>query len=205
MSGAGIMLISADVPQGSLCTSDAVSALLERLEFALGEGPCLDACSQDRAVLEPDLLHPGTTRWLAFGPPAIEAGVRAIFAIPLRVGAIRLGALNLYNKQPGALTDDQHADALVMADVAARAVLALQADASPGRLSAELKAGSDFHHLVHQASGMVSVQLAVGLGQAIVRLKAYAFANDRALNAVAADVVARRLRFCPDTYDAHRS
>jgi hypothetical protein len=83
----------------------------------------------------------------------------------------------------------------VLAGVAARAVLALQADAPPGMLGAELEAGSDFRFVVHQASGMVSAQLDVTIGEALVRIRAFAFAHDRALNMVAEDVVARRLRF----------
>ena len=97
----------------------------------------------------------------------MEAGVRAVFGFPLAVGAVRLGALNLYSDRPGPLTDDQHADALVMADVAAEAVLAMQAGRPPGMLAAELEQGSDFQYVVHQASGMVSAQLDVSVGQAL--------------------------------------
>jgi hypothetical protein len=195
VSGAGIMLMSGDVPRGSLCTSDKVSDLIEQLQYGLGEGPCVDAYSQDRPVLEPDLAHPRTPRWLAFAGPAVEAGVRSLFGFPLQVGAVRLGALNLYCDRPGSLSDEQHADALVMADVAAQVILVLQAGAPPGKLAAELEAGADFQYVVHQASGMVAVQLGVSVGQALIRLRAYAFGNDRPVAAVAEDVVARTLRF----------
>ena len=53
------MLMSADVPQGSLCTTNEMSDLIEQLQYALGEGPCVDAYRQDWPVLEPDLAHPG--------------------------------------------------------------------------------------------------------------------------------------------------
>jgi hypothetical protein len=195
MSGAGIMLMSGDVPRGSVCTTNKVSALIEQLQYALGEGPCVDAYNQDRPVLEPDLADPGTPRWVAFAGPAIEAGVRAVFGFPLQVGAVRLGALNLYRDRPGALTVEQHADALVMADVAAQAVLVLQANAPPGKLAAELEAGANFQYVVHQASGMVAAQLEISVGQGLIRLRAYAFGNDRPLAEVAQDVVARVLRF----------
>ncbi len=195
VSGAGIMLMSRDAPRGSVCTTNEVSALIERLQYALGEGPCVDAYRQDRPVLEPDLAHPRAPRWPAFTGPALEAGVGAIFGFPLQVGAIRLGALDLYCDRPGPLTDDQHADALVMADVAAQVVLVLQANAPPGRLAAALGASSDFHYVVHQASGMVAAQLDVSVGKALIRLRAYAFGNDRPLAQVAEDVVARTLRF----------
>jgi len=195
MTGAGIMLVSDDVPRGSACTTDDVSAMVEKLQFWLGEGPCVDAYQHDRPVLEPDLASPGTPRWLAFTGPAVEAGVRAIFGFPLQVGAVRIGALNLYRDRPGPMTDDQHADALVMADVAAQALLVMQGNAAPGALAAELEAGGDFQYVVHQASGMVAAQLDVSVGQALIRLRAHAFGNDRTLTEVAEDVVARRLRF----------
>lgn len=195
MSGAGIMLMSGDLPRGSLCTTNKVSALIEQLQFALGEGPCVDAYQQDRPVLEPDLARPSTPRWPAFSPPAVEAGALAIFGFPLQVGSVRLGALNLYSDGPRVLSDEQHADALVMSDVAAQAVLVLQASAPPGKLAAELEVGADFQYVVHQASGMVAAQLEVSVAQALIRMRAYAFGNDRPLARVADDVVARRIRF----------
>jgi GAF domain/ANTAR domain len=195
MSGAGIMLMSGDLSRGSICTTNSVSALVDRLQYDLGEGPCVDAYKQDRPVLEPDLAHPRALRWLAFTPPAVGAGVLAVFSFPLQVGAVRLGALNLYRDRPGSLSDEQHADALVMSDIAAQTVLVLQAKAPPGKLADELEEGADFHYAVHQASGMVAAQLDVSVGQALIRLRAYAFGNDRPLAEVADDVVARRLRF----------
>jgi hypothetical protein len=195
MTGAGIMLMSGDVARGSICSSNPVSALIEELQYTLGEGPCVDAYDHDQPVLEPDLADPVMSRWVAFTPGAVEAGARAVFGFPLRVGAIRIGALNLYRDSPGPLDDDQHADALVLAGVAARAVLGMQAEAPPGMLGAEMESGPDFRFVVHQASGMISAQLEVGVGEALARLRAYAFAHDRPLTAVAQDVVARQLRF----------
>jgi hypothetical protein len=195
MSGAGIMLMSGDIPRGSVCTTDEVSALIEQLQYMLGEGPCVDAYRQDKPSLEPDLADPATPRWLGFGGPAIRAGVRAVFGFPLQVGSVRLGALNLYRDRPGPLSDDQHADALVLAGLAAQAVLVLQANAPPGELAVALEAGADLQFVVHQASGMVAAQLDVSVGQALIRLRAHAFGNDRSLTEVARDVVARKLRF----------
>jgi len=172
-----------------------VSAVIERLQYDLGEGPCVDAYRLGQPVLEPDLADPAVPRWLAFTTPAVAAGARAVFGFPLHVGAARLGALNLYCDRAGSLRADQHADALVMADVAAQTVLLLQANAPPGLVAAELEAGADFQLVVHQAAGMVSVQLGVTVGQALVRLRAHAFGNDRPLADVARDVVARKLRF----------
>ena len=194
VDGAGIMLMSGDIPRGSLCTTNEVSYLIEELQYTLGEGPCVDAYQQDRVVAEPDLADPVTPRWVAFTPPALEAGARAVFGFPMRVGTVRLGALNLYRDRPGPLTGDQHADALVVADVAARWVLEAQAGAAPDVVAQELETGADFHFVVHNAAGIVSVQQGISVTEALIRLRAHAFSNDRLLADVAEDVVARRLR-----------
>ncbi len=160
----------------------------------------MDAYNHDRPVLEPDLAYPAMPRWLGFQAPAVEAGVGAIFGFPLRVGAVRLGALNLYRDAPGELTAEQFADALVLADLVAQALLVLQANAPLGTLAVELEIGANFQDVVHQASGMVAAQMEATVGQAFIRLRAYAFGNERSLTDVARDVVARRLRF--DSGDA---
>jgi hypothetical protein len=188
------MLMSGDIPQGSLCTTDGVSQLIEELQYTLGEGPCVDAHQQHQVVAEPDLADPVGRRWPAFTPPALQAGVRAVFGFPLRVGTVRLGALNLYRDLPGPLTGDQHADALAVADVAARWVLEAQAGAPPDTVAGELEAGADFHFAVHNAAGIVSVQEGISVTEALIRLRAFAFSSDRLLADVAEDVIARRLR-----------
>ena len=194
-TGAGIMLMSGDVPRGSVCATDPVSTLIEQLQYDLGEGPCVDAYNQDRPVLEPDLADPASVRWPAFTGPAVAGGARAVFGFPVQVGAVRLGALNLYGDAPGPLTDDQHSDALLMAGIVAQVLMLLQAGAPPGTVANELEVNADFQYVVHQASGMVAAQLDVSVGQALIRMRAHAFGNDRSLTDVARDVVDRRLRF----------
>jgi hypothetical protein len=194
VSGAGVMVLSGGTPQASLWTTGTVSALIEELQYTLGEGPCIDAHRSGTVVSEPDLDAPQTPRWPAFSPKAVEAGALAVFGFPVRIGAARVGALNFYSDRRGRLSDDQHADALVMADLIARAVLTPQAHDGrwpepPGF------ADADIHAVVHQAAGMVSAQLDISVADALARLRAHAFATDRRLSDVAEDVVARRLRF----------
>ncbi len=194
VSGAGVMLMSDDVPRGSLGVTDEVSQLIEDLQYTLGEGPCVDAYRQDAVVAEPDLARPASFRWPAFTPPALRGGVRAVFGFPLRVGTVRLGALNLYRSEPGPLTGEQRADALVVADVAARMVLTAQAAAPADVVAADLEASADFHFSVHNAAGIVSVQRGISVSEALVLLRAYAFSKDMLLADVARAVIAHTLR-----------
>ena len=76
VTGAGVMLMSGEIPRGSLCTSNEVSQLIEELQYTLGEGPCVDAYQQDRVVAEPDLAGSGDPP-VACLHPAGAAGGRA--------------------------------------------------------------------------------------------------------------------------------
>jgi len=145
-------------------------------------------------VAEPDLADPVAPRWLAFTGPALRAGVRAVFGFPLRAGTVRLGALGPCRDWPGPLTGDQHAGALVVAEVAARWVPQAQAGAPPDVVAAELEAGAGFHFPVPNAAGLVSAQEGISVPEALIRLRAFAFSSDRRLADVARGVIAGRLR-----------
>jgi hypothetical protein len=134
-----------------------------------------------------------------FAPAAASAGAGAVFALPLHVGAVQVGVMDLYRVLPGGLDGDQLADALLLADTACALLLdTARHDRSPldGRRPEPVSVA---HPEVHQATGMVSVQLGVTAAVALIRLRAYAYAHDLRLRDVAADVVARRLRFRADT------
>jgi len=194
-SGAGIMLLSDDLPRGSLCTTDRISHLVDDLQYTFGEGPSIDAYSKGKVVAEPQLTIPSMYRWPALTLPAINAGVRALFGFPVRIGAIRLGALHLYRTRPGPLEDDQYSDSLVMADTLAQAILSAQAHSSPGHFAVESPDGANFHFVVHQAAGMISVQLDISVTEAMIRLRARAIRTERSIDEVALDLVGRHLRF----------
>jgi hypothetical protein len=197
-NGAVIMLQSDELVRGSLCTTDGIAAYLDDLQYTLGEGPAIDAHRLGQVVAEPELESPDVQRWPAFAPSALQAGARAMFAFPIRIGAARLGSLTLYRNQAGSIEGDRYADTLVMADVAAHTIVAMQANAPPGSVAAELEDGANFHFVVHQASGMVSEQLQVGVAEAMVRLRSYAFRSETPIDDVAQAVVGRRLRL-PDS------
>ncbi len=197
MSGAGIALLTAGGAQASLGATDSVSSLIEDLQYTLGEGPCIDAQRLGTVIAEPNLA--ATSRWTAFSERALAGGAKAVFGFPIRLGAVALGALDLYRDQPGPLTDDQHADALVMADVAARFILSAQADAPPGDLDIDIATDTHLWGVVHQAAGMVSVQLDIPVADALVRIRAHAFGADRRITEIARDIVERRLSLDDDS------
>jgi len=197
ISGAGISMVTKTGNRGVVCATDDVSARIEDLQFTLGEGPCVDAAQFGAPVMVPDLRTPDDIvieRWPAFIEGAGAVGVRAVFAFPLRIGAINVGVLDVYRSDPGPLRDGQLRAALLAADAAALALLHTDT-ASDDLFSDDIGARVAYQLQVHQATGIVQVQLGVPTEEAFLTLRARAFALGRPLVDVATDVVARRLRF----------
>lgn len=193
VSGAGITLVS-DLHRQQQCATEGLAATLEELQFTLGEGPSVEASKLGRAVQEGDLAHPRQSRWPAFTRGALAAGACGVFAFPLLIGAALVGVLTLYEEQPDHLGGMRYGDAAVLAGVLAETILALQAEAPSDALATELLEAGFSRAEVHQASGMVSVQLGTSVAEALVRLRAYAYAAGRPIAEVASDIVDRRLR-----------
>ena len=192
VDGAGLTLQQPGTDAVPIGTCGGEMAHLEELERTLGEGPCVDAFTSGRPVGEPDLAT--TRRWPAFTPAALQTSARSAFGYPLLIADARFGALNLYRTRAASLTDDQHQDAIALAHVAIHAVLTSLASGHEDLAVAGIDLGSG-ELTVHQATGMIAVQLSVSVADALARLRAHAFANDRPLGEVARDVVERRVRF----------
>jgi hypothetical protein len=197
VTGAGISMVTTIGNRGVVCATDDVAAQIEDLQFTLGEGPCVDAVHSGAPVLVDDLDEPGdiiVERWPAFMAGAANIGVKALFAFPLRIGAMSVGAIDLYRDRSGELTNDQLTAGLLAADAAALALLGLDAELED-QFADCLDNRSTYQLQVHQATGMVQVQLGVKTEDAFLMLRARAFATGRRIADVATDVVARRIRF----------
>ena len=177
-----------------LCASDSVAEQVEWAQITLGEGPGVDA---DGPAIVDDLSDP-TGPWPTFAAQAVESGVGALYSMPLEVGAIRVGVLNLYRDDAAPLHAEDFADALAVAELVTAILLTV---GRTGRITESLGPWWDqplSTREVHQATGMMVAQLGVTAREAYVRMQAFAYAQGRLLNEVANAVVNRRLRFDPD-------
>ena len=198
VSGAGVSVMTDGGVRGLAAASDAVGVELEELQFMLGEGPSLDAFHSRRPVLEPDLDDGAIQRWPGYSAGARARGVRAVFAFPLQLGAARLGVLDLYRLRPGSLAMDSLAQALTFAEVAVQTLLDGQASVGRGEVAVGLERALDSRLVLYQAQGVVMVDLRVSIGDAMARLRAHAYTQDRPLQDVAHDIVEGRLRLEAD-------
>jgi hypothetical protein len=190
-SGAGVSVVTGSGTREIIFATDQVSAQIEELQVRLGEGPCIDAWASRLPVIEEDLSRTSPVRWPMFVPAAREAGAAAVFAMPLQVGLSRVGALDLYRDEPGGLSAADLTDAVRLGDAVTHVLLRLE-PYDGGFEAAEM--GPTLSAEIYQAAGMVTVQLEVDITEALARLRAHAYAEERPLWEVARDVVARRLR-----------
>jgi len=196
VTGAAVSTLGAPFGSETVCASDAQAARLDELQFDLGEGPCWDALSSRRPVLHDD-LNTDSSRWPLFTEAVAGSGVGAMFAFPLALGSLSIGAVDLYANSPRALSAAQVEDAATLAAICSRQVLRRALAAHP-LASAAADEGGFSRREVHQATGMVLAQLGVNAADALLIINGYAFARGRTVRDVAADIVARRIDFAEE-------
>ncbi|MGW2823744.1 GAF and ANTAR domain-containing protein, partial [Streptomyces sp. NPDC001443] len=174
-----------------LCASDGVAARLAEIQYTLGEGPCMEAVRLRAPVFAADLRRaPDARRWPLFSVQAARAGVEAVFSLPLGGAGSALGTLDLYRRTPGPLSGDQVRTALLVADAVTLTVIALDhAFPAPEGVVTWLAGAEADREEVHQATGMIMVQLGVTAEEALLRLRARAFTQGRTSVEVARAVI----------------
>lgn len=185
-ASATLALLGPDRAQLAVAVSDTRSRAAQDLEYMLGEGPCLDAAEQ-RGVVH----FAGAeieARWPGYGPALVALGVGEVAAVPLRTadpGAACVGALAAFDPRPG-LVGSGALDAI--GGALARTVL-LDRDADP-----TLYGGLEHRDTINQAAGVVSVQAACTVTDALALIKARAFADGTSPQKLAEAVVSGALR-----------
>ena len=203
IDAAAISLIFSGVTSGTLGSSDAAARAYDELQFTIGEGPCLDSVATRAPVLEPDLAKPNSVRWPLYRPALLDHKIRGVFAIPVVLAGEFVGALDLFRVRPGELPVDQLAGAVVAAELAGAPLLdVMHSDLQAAVNDPASDAWADLNALgrteVSQATGMLVAQLEVDPAEALVRLRAHAYATNRSATEVARDILDRRLRLEAD-------
>nr|WP_228494928.1 GAF and ANTAR domain-containing protein [Clavibacter sp. VKM Ac-2873] len=199
VSGAAVSTLGDPIGSETVCASDDRAARLDEIQLDLGEGPCWEALTTRRPVLEPDVQGSDAATWPLARHAMRETGLGAVFAFPLVVAGLRLGAVDLYSRTARDISDREVADATALSRIVARQVLrrALLAAEGPQEETGTWD-GRYSRREVHQATGMVVAQMGIRPADALLVLRGHAFATGRSLRDVAEDVVDRTLDFSPD-------
>ncbi|GAA5119949.1 GAF domain-containing protein [Alloalcanivorax gelatiniphagus] len=203
MDGAAVSVIYDGMSSGTYGSSSETSRRLDEYQFTFGEGPCLDAVATRSPVLVPDMNSRQEDRWPAFRGAALDDGVRGVFALPIMITSVCVGALDLFRAQPGPLHGEALAGAKLAAELASAPLIDLIAEAqtladsnqvSFTASEAEDESTTDMDRIeVFQASGMLISALGVTADEALVRLRAHAIAAGQTASEVARAIIERRL------------
>lgn len=137
----------------TVATSDARAMRLDELQYADGDGPCMQALRTGAIVSVPDLTT--ESRWGRYPMQALAEGVRASLSLPLIVDGESVGAVNLYGATVGEFTEIHVRQATVIAAGAAGAVGMALRLARQVELSAQLETALSSRALIDQAIGIV--------------------------------------------------
>jgi len=203
VDAAAISLVFDGANTGTLGSSGQHARTCDELQFLLGEGPCLDSVTRRAPVLVVDLADPDDARWPIYGPAMLDLQVRGVFAMPVVVAGEYVGALDLFRTQPGGLEESQLTGAVAAAELAGIPLLdLLDSDMAAAASDPASNAWAELHILsraeVSQATGMLVAQLEVEPAEALVRLRAHAYATGRSATDVARDILDRKLRLESD-------
>jgi GAF domain-containing protein/ANTAR domain-containing protein len=199
VDAAAISLIFDGAASGTLGSSGEHARIYDELQFTLGEGPCLDSVAQRAPVLVADLADLDDNRWPMYSPAMLSHQIRGVFAMPVLVAGEHVGALDLFRAQPGQLEGDNLAGAVAAAELAGIPLLDLMHnDLQAAVNDPDSDAWAELHALsrveVSQATGMLVAQLDIDPAEALLRLRAHAYATGRSATDVARDILDRRLR-----------
>lgn len=203
IDAAAISLVFDGATNSTLGCSDEHARDYDELQFIVGEGPCLESVTLGVPVLVTDLADRNERRWPLYGPALLQMRIRGVYAIPVVVAGEYVGALDLFRALPGQLPARELAGATIAAELAGIPLLDLldhdlQAAVAEPDSSAWIELAVLSRAEVSQATGMLVAQLGLEPAEALLRLRAHAYATGRAATDVARDILERRLRLEAD-------
>ncbi|MGA7051080.1 MAG: GAF and ANTAR domain-containing protein [Mycobacterium sp.] len=203
VDAAAISLVFDGASGGTLGSSGTPARMYDELQFTFGEGPCLDSVAERIPILVVDLADPEEARWPAYGPALLGYQIRGVTAIPIVVAGEFVGALDLFRARPGPLLGEDLVGGVAAAELGGIPVLDLldgdlQAAAADPKSNAWAELATLTRAEVSQATGMLVAQMEIEPTEALVRLRAHAYAAGRGVTDVARDILDRRLKLEAD-------
>lgn len=182
---AGISIVHARRHIDTPAATDGSARTADRLQYELGEGPCLDAIWEQQTIYSPRLSD--DPRWPSWGPRVAEkTGARSVLAFQLFTTGNTLGALNLFSRTEDGFADDDRNDGLALAAHVAIAVAAAQEIQS-------LSSAMDSRSLIGQALGIVMERYKIDVAHAFAVLTRVSQAGNVKLRDVAEELVTTRV------------
>lgn len=188
VEAAGIVLAAPGGELRVMASSSEAMRLLELIEIQAQEGPCLDSHRTGQPVADRD-LSAVDGRWPRFAAEAVAAGFYSAHALPMRLRASVIGAMNLFRAVPGEMGAADIEVAQAFADVASIAILQHRATHQAQVINEQLTHALDSRVSIEQAKGMVAERLGLDMELSFAALRAHARNHNLRLVDVARAVI----------------
>jgi GAF domain-containing protein len=189
LTGAGVTLVHHGRQRFVTAAIEAI-ADLERVQENFQKGPCIDAVAAARPVTVPDIAAADVAdTWPDYIKAAKASGIRAVAGIPMRADEVAIGAVNLYDSEPRAWTDDDLRAAAIFADIATGYLVHASAAQQQQRTADQLQQALNTRLVIEQAKGVLAAKHAISVDAAFGRLRRYARDHRQGLHEVARGVV----------------
>ena len=192
VASAGLLLADGRGVLHVMAASSERTHELEVFQVQRADGPCRDTYLSGEPVCAPD-LQAESERWPLFVPAARQAGFASVHALPLRLGEVTLGALNLFGASVGALNEQDLSLGQALADVATVALVQDRAVTDRESLNVQLQTALSSRVVLEQAKGLLTQQGDLDMSEAFRFLRRYARDHNQRLTDVARAVVSRTL------------
>jgi hypothetical protein len=146
---ASLMLVRSGEPY-TAAASDETAEMIDGFEREVGDGPCLDAITDEAAYVDADLTD--GSPWPALHARVLaETPVRGMAGVRLLDEKEKSGALNIFSDTPGALTPTSVDQAIMLVSFVSVALLA----AREKRSAETLRAGLASNREIGKAIGLM--------------------------------------------------
>lgn len=167
----------------TLASTSELALRCDQMQYALSEGPCVDAVWQEDSYLVEDVTT--ETRWPRWAAQVSETGVASILSVRLSNDDETIGALNMYAFKPHAFGPDDVDLALIYTTHAANAL-------NTARMVSGLRTAMHSRHLIGVAQGILMARFDLDLDRSFKLLQRYASETNTKLRQVAEFVVSHR-------------
>jgi GAF domain-containing protein len=197
VSAAGLLLTDGQDKLQLVAASSERTRLLELFQLQTDQGPCVDCFRTGQPVSVADV--PSAGRWPRFTAAAAEVGFAAVHALPMRLRDEVIGALNLFDTNPGALDEGRLRVGQALADVATIGLLQERAIRHRDVLTEQLQSALTSRILIEQAKGVLAERLHLDMANAFVVLRGGARNQNRRLTELAQAIVDGSEQVLPPT------
>ena len=191
-AGAGASIINPDGRGESTGATDTLVLRADKLQYKLGEGPCLSAWAEQRPIIIQDTEE--EVRWPRWTAAVADTPVRSVLSAPLTTRGRQIGALKVYSPLP--LAFDDNAVFLIERLASPAAVLLghLRDREVAHRMSKELAEALANRDMILKVQGILIERMNLNSQEALEVLLARSRGESTPLHDVALDILQKATR-----------